>query len=102
MELQQPHKARRCIFCGSRGISNAHIFRKEWIDYLFPQPGNPYGHLRRGHMAGSEDSQWLSWAVDFKVKDVCRTCNSGWMNELDHAAEDVLATRAAIGLDIKL
>jgi len=83
-------------------MSNAHIFREEWIDQLFPQPGNPYRHQRRGHTPGSMNVEWPSWGADIKVKDVCRTCNSDWMNKLDLAAEDIFATRAAMGHDVKL
>ena len=83
-------------------MSNAHIFRKEWIDQLFPQPGTPYRHERRDLVGGTGESEWESSAADLKVKDVCRSCNSSWMNDLDLAAEDAFATRAAIGHYVKL
>jgi hypothetical protein len=104
MDKQQPKGSRRCIFCGSAEMSNAHVFRLAWIEQLFPQPeGSPYRHQRQGHSPGDEGLQeWFNRAADFKVKDVCVSCNSGWMNELDHAAEDVFTTRAAMGLDVKL
>jgi hypothetical protein len=83
-------------------MSNAHIFREGWIRELFPQFGKPYRHERRGHLPGSEDVQWSSWGADFKTQDVCRTCNSDWMNKLDLAAEEVFATPAAMGFYRKL
>ena len=85
-------------------MSNAHVFRLEWIEQLFPQPqGSPYRHQRRSHKPGHKTPvEWFNRVADLKVKDVCRTCNSGWMNELDHAAEDVFTTKAAMGFDVKL
>jgi hypothetical protein len=100
--MEQQRSQRRCIFCGGGPMSNAHIFREGWIEELFPQFGNPYRQERRGHTPGSKDVQWPSWGADIKTKDVCRTCNSEWMNKLDLAAEEIFATPAAMGFYRKL
>ena len=40
--------------------------------------------------------------ADFRVNCVCNACNSGWMEALDLAAEDVFVTAAAMGRSAKL
>jgi integrase len=79
--------------------------RKDWIKRLYPQPATVgYRHQRRGYWPNDEKQvNWPSRGPDIKVRRaVCRECNSGWMNELDHAAEAVFATRAAMGVPVQL
>jgi hypothetical protein len=85
-----------CIFCGRAPTTNAHIFRKGWIDELFPHMRTfRHRHIRREEKPF--DHGWSMSAADFKVNCACKTCNNGWMDRLDHAAEDIFATAAAIG-----
>jgi hypothetical protein len=93
---------RLCIFCGGTPLTNAHIFRKGWMDQLFPTTER-FRHRRNRHEVGYEAlSEWPAVAADFQVKRACARCNSDWMEKLDRAAEDAFLTRAAIGLDAKL
>lgn len=92
-----------CIFCGTSPTTNAHVFRRGWIDEIMPRAG-AYRH-RRG---GRDDSplqlpgDWIKNGVDLKVNAVCDACNSGWMDRLDHAAEDSFLTHAVLGYQVKL
>jgi hypothetical protein len=40
--------------------------------------------------------------IDLKVNAACAACNGGWMDELDHDAEDAFLTHAVLGFDVKL
>jgi hypothetical protein len=90
-----------CIFCDERPLTNAHVFRKAWLDQIFPG-SDPYRHrhVRRGE--GGHEKTWSKDEADIKVRCVCETCNGGWMDQLDHAAEDLFLTQAATGFDVRL
>jgi hypothetical protein len=85
---------KRCIFCGAQNkkISNEHIIGQRFGD-IFASP-RPL-HRRFGwklEADGSPSEPWdTSWrprnAPDFKVNNVCRDCNSGWMADLDQTVE---------------
>jgi hypothetical protein len=90
-----------CIFCGTSPTTNAHIFREQWIEQLFPGVA-PYRHWHQRDGDKPLDVAWEKRKPDLKVNSVCVDCNSGWMNRLDHDAEDLFLTEAALGLAIKL
>jgi len=91
-----------CIFDGTSPTTRAHIFREGWIrDLAFGV--NVLRHVVTRHEPGDEfEREWRKERADFKVNCACNACNSGWMNDLDHAAEDVFATEAARGRAAKL
>jgi hypothetical protein len=90
-----------CIFCGTSPTTNAHIFRKAWIDKVFPGTGTfRHRHVRR-HIEGF-DRTWEADEVDLKVNSACDSCNSGWMNRLDDQAEAVFLDHAVRGYDVRL
>ena len=61
----------KCIFCGSVGpLTDAHVFRKDWIDRLYPTMER-FRHERQAYIAGHEGaSVWTVPTADLKVKDV--------------------------------
>jgi hypothetical protein len=87
-----------CIFCGTSPTTNAHVFRKGWIDRLMPRSGS-FRHRRGAEIDGRS---WIKDSMDLKVNVACKDCNSGWMDRLDHAAEDAFLTHAALGFDVKI
>jgi hypothetical protein len=91
-----------CIFCGTSPTTNAHLFRKAWIAQLFPT-SYKYRHSRDSLTVPKDEREWWTADVaDIKVNAACSRCNGGWMNDLDHAAEDLFLTKAALGFDARL
>jgi len=91
--------ARSCIFCGTSPTTNAHVFRKAWLDSIYPAAGD----FEHTYGRGDEfDRKWSKGEADVKVNCVCNTCNSGWMNRLDHQAEDLFLDAAVRGYPVKL
>jgi hypothetical protein len=89
-----------CIFCGKSPLTNAHIFRRGWMDGLVPGAARFRNrHIRTEPGAEPHDKSWPAKQADVQVKAVCARCNDGWMDKLDHAAEDMFATAAAQGRD---
>ncbi|MDX6451419.1 MAG: hypothetical protein QOH16_1468 [Gaiellaceae bacterium] len=79
---------RLCVFCGGEPTTNEHIF-----PFWLPEAvGGDTTHLRlegreRGPGVGEQfayDHKWTTNRADIKVRAVCRACNNGWMNDLDH------------------
>lgn len=77
---------RTCVFCGGPANSREHIFKKDFkkklgindpLDRAFTQRDNSGVITRR------PDPLFES-----KVRRVCKTCNSNWMNHLDLHVED--------------
>jgi hypothetical protein len=90
-----------CIFCGRSPTTNAHIFRKAWLEQVFPGLEQfEHRHQRRGE--GGFDRSWSKDEADIKVGCACADCNGGWMDRLDHAAEEIFATAAATGHPAKI
>lgn len=90
-----------CIFCSGAPTTNAHVFRKAWLDSVFPGTElYRHRHVRRGD--GGFDVAWAKAEADVKVKAVCESCNGDWMHRLDLAAEDLFVTLAATGYDVRL
>lgn len=80
--------ARRCVFCGSRGLSNEHVVPEWVLDYL---PGEGEFDHRIMSEEGPE-RRWRAPAPDIKVKVVCQPCNSGWMSNIENRAKPFLGS----------
>jgi len=62
---------------------------------MFPGLGKlTHRYTRRGE--DGFDKPWEKDEPDIKVKCVCQECNGGWMDRLDHKAEDLFLTRASM------
>src|SRR5689334_18116997 len=94
---QGGRELRLCIFCGQSGCSLEHAF-PDWL-LKNVQRGRPiafHGALpeRNIQLAGPNAA--------VRVRAVCKTCNNGWMSNLEKAAKPSLAAMLndiSIGLD---
>jgi hypothetical protein len=77
--------ARECIFCGGPANSREDVWPC-WMTSRFVAPGTM--EQERG-----PDLRMTSWRVDrpeLVVKRVCKTCNNGWMSQLQSRAKPVI------------
>jgi hypothetical protein len=90
-----------CIFCGASPSTNAHIFRRAWMEEVFP--GTEMFHHRhvRRHTEGF-DKEWDKDEADLKVNCACESCNGGWMNRLDLEAEAIFLDHAVRGFSVRV
>jgi hypothetical protein len=84
---------RKCIFCGSTDLSREHIYSK-WIFNLLKTEEKvfkPSFHvLERSNsndftdsfLKDTSDGREIRYD-DFTLKQVCQSCNNGWMSELE-------------------
>jgi hypothetical protein len=85
--------ARQCIFCGGSPVTKEHIFAT-WLSPLFPAPPGKkmfadYQNYVKGQPpAPSKRRHTLN--LDMQVKQVCESCNGGWMSDLEVAVMEVL------------
>src|SRR4051812_200306 len=91
--------ARECIFCGGPANSREDVWPC-WMTSRFVAPGTM--EQERG-----PDSRMTAWRVDrpeLVVKRVCRTCNKGWMHQLQSRAKPIIERlwdedQVTLGLD---
>jgi hypothetical protein len=88
---------RHCVFCGYQGkLHNEHAW-PHWIREVLPD-GHVKGYATQHQIAVgtgkvTEATPTLRVkAADREVKVVCRTCNGGWMSDLENAAKPLLKT----------
>ncbi len=83
-----------CIFCGrnDQKMSNEHVW-PEWLDNLLPP-----GVAEKDHTYSFEDAERGEYRRlqgmpphNVKVRDVCRPCNEGWMNQAEEAARPIIS-----------
>jgi hypothetical protein len=90
-----------CIFCGddSQGLTSEHVW-PQWISRLLKNRG--YGLFTvDGSRPGVPRRSFVGSVMPLTVRAVCRTCNSGWLSELEGIARPVL-TRLICGESITL
>lgn len=90
-------ESRSCVFCGEGPLTREHVY-PQWLEAILPE------QLRyRGQQASllfpQEDSNYSVPSVfrevnqEFTqtvVKRTCKSCNSGWMNDLEERARNIL------------
>jgi hypothetical protein len=79
--------ARRCAFCGRRADSSEHAWPDWLLSLLGRGPKYRYDVERR-----LDDRAPLKWSGSrvLTVKRVCRSCNNGWMSDLETQAQPIL------------
>ena len=79
-----------CIFCGAHGkLTREHVFPR-WLEALFPDLGD-VDYVRRTVTHTSDDRhERPGRPFDLVARNVCSSCNSGWMSELESAAQSIL------------
>ncbi len=80
-----------CGFCGSdtEQITKEHVFAK-WIGALFGA-GQPDRMVR--NVFKREDTRFPAWHsvhLDQQVRMACKTCNSGWMSDLEKTVKPII------------
>jgi len=86
--------ARRCIFCGGQPVTKEHVFGA-WLSPLFPRPSGKRMYLDMATPvkgARIKHPRLYPLRLDLRVKQVCRSCNSGWMASLEDNARDIITT----------
>jgi hypothetical protein len=80
----------KCVFCGQAGRSREHILPLAWLEDVMPSTG-PYEFVIQRYDHGDTHQKRLQMRKpEFVTRRVCRTCNNGWMNRLDLAAQPLL------------
>jgi hypothetical protein len=81
-----------CIFCGRSPQTKTHIFRKAWIERLMMPAEGPFGMvLNSADFTGAaRESEWPAEDFGMAPNAACRDCNSGWMDQVDRAAEQIV------------
>jgi hypothetical protein len=73
-----------CIFCGAtdRKMSNEHLW-PQWIRRLLPPEAQKTGVRYDFDTDAGRVRSFETRLFELKVKDVCETCNSGWMSDYE-------------------
>lgn len=93
-----------CVFCGSEDMSEEHVIA-DWALRAFGRSRRPF--LRRGAMTASSIPGASGLRVTpeepfLTAKVVCRTCNNGWLSDIDRAASEVLKPVLQSGTTVTL
>src|SRR5260370_21884598 len=90
--------ARRCVFCGGAPLTREHVIRR-WLTDVLPEqarfrgqdqqvvllpPKAARSRILLPHRERREPFNSMT------VKSVCKSCNSGWMNEIEGRARPYL------------
>lgn len=90
MEAGQELK-RHCVFClTNENLSKEHVW-SEWVRDRLPlrqDARSPFSWLRNGEVVRELPNVRLA---DIRIRRVCETCNSGWMNRIEEAAIPILS-----------
>src|SRR4051794_31155713 len=85
-----PHTIQKCVFCGGTPVTREHIL-PFWLREAVGGGGSAT-HLRLvGDTMGIARADSVAYGegreaaeADVVVRAVCRVCNNGWLNDLDH------------------
>ncbi|MGB8839623.1 MAG: hypothetical protein WCC64_00995 [Aliidongia sp.] len=90
-------KTEKCIFCGSKDVTNEHIF-SHWTHKLLPprEKGRVIAQVGTNYL-GQQKTRLVKLPgqlQDWQIQCVCgghrSTCNNGWMKRLEDAAKPIL------------
>ncbi|MEO5796115.1 MAG: hypothetical protein ABIP34_14755 [Rhodoferax sp.] len=96
--MDKPRIAGICVFCGRTGVTKQHVF-PDWISKIIPRLGHSHSQYL---IFGAPDHQSNVFFVvpeirssrgpllARKIRNVCKSCNSGWMSHLEVSAKDCL------------
>jgi hypothetical protein len=77
---------RACIFCGDRVNSK----EDAWPLWLMRQLGNTEMGIVEAQRGMHPPKKWLSTKYPLRIGFVCKTCNNGWMSELENRVKPVI------------
>lgn len=72
-----------CVFCGNDELTNEHVWPEWFGELLSSISSTPYSVRAFGRA-------WSTPKIDLVAKVVCRTCNNGWMSQLEAQAKTIL------------
>lgn len=79
--------ARSCVFCRKAGVTAEHVW-PAWLSEVVPGTGE-LAFVRKG-MHEPKETRWNAPSLNVTVRQVCASCNSGWMSELETEAKPLL------------
>jgi hypothetical protein len=80
--------ARSCVFCGSLGVTAEHVWPRWVADVL---PGNGPLAFSRKSLLEPDPKRWKAPSLNVTIKQVCASCNNGWMSTLETEAKPLLS-----------
>lgn len=88
----------KCIFCGGFGLTKQHVW-PEWIQNVLPRDVKKHTQLIMRHSIIQKDNMIIQPEFVFKqghpgsrkIRNVCCSCNTGWMSRLEEKAKPYLA-----------
>lgn len=87
-----PKPRKLCIFCGGHPITKEHMW-PDWLRNYIPRTRLNY-HSRSGIMFKKHTKSKISLhggdPHSSTVRRVCKSCNSGWMSQLQNLAKPIL------------
>jgi hypothetical protein len=90
--VAMPKAQRRCIFCRGTGLTKEHVWA-DWLKGYIPKDMTDYSslsatvhetHAEFGHKKHGGDLRSRT------LRDVCKSCNNGWMSQLQQRAKPYL------------
>jgi len=96
----------KCIFCDRTGsLSKEHIWA-EWLEQIVPQTADSHRiQSYKVRFADSEDTGVTHRQGPLhhrKIRNVCETCNNGWMSRLEEKDAAPILTPMILGQDVLL
>lgn len=98
--MGERYKAKACIFCGDRDMTDEHFLSRKWLERMMPST-EKFSHHQERSGESVFDRWWKAREASFVVTCVCTGCNSGWMNAMDERAHP-LAEPLVAGLPVKM
>jgi hypothetical protein len=80
--------SRTCIFCQQRGVSREHA----WPKWLLSSIGNCNPSSMTEALLGPKNPSVTWTGPEVTVNCVCRTCNNGWMSDLEGRARPIVGS----------
>jgi len=98
----------KCVFCSNGSLSKQHMW-PDWIKKILPRIETSHSqyltrfsmHTGNAVLLQPEFQQHRGNIGARKIRNVCRTCNSGWMSRIEEKAKPTL-TKLILGEDIEL
>lgn len=83
-----------CFFCAQTGVklTGEHVWREKWQEHYGSRPftARQWGWTASGTKQRPYDRRYPAKPFSQRLRDVCETCNNGWMNSLENEAGQVL------------
>jgi hypothetical protein len=82
---------RKCAFCSSEAkLTGEHVW-SAWIGKLLASKSSKQFNVSRKYRNADDARTWTQRTIDHKTKVVCKSCNEGWMSDLEGAAKATLS-----------